>query len=272
MSPLRLRLRFTKTGRVRFIGHLDLVRVWERAVRRAGLPLEFTAGFSPRPRMHFGLALPTTFASTAEYLDVDLSEDADPAATAAELNLVLPGGIDVVAAAEVDPAAESLQAAVTVSEYLVVACLTPQQWRQRVDGVLAAATLDFELERKGRTRVIDLRPGVLAARLAEPDEVAVLGERAADESTAWMRLAAQPRSFRPTEICAVMSPPVDVRLVQRTAQLVGGPTDFTEPLPAAPMPPGQDQQSRPIEERSGDGTLREEATPDPPATAVAPRP
>lgn len=272
MSPLRLRLRFTKTGRVRFIGHLDLVRVWERAVRRAAVPIEFTAGFSPRPRMHFGLALPTTFASTAEYLDLDLTHAVDVAETARELSVVLPEGIDVIAAAPVDPASESLQASVAASDYLVVAGVAPDGGRRRIEGVLAASSIEFELERKGRTRVIDLRPGVIAARLAEPDEAAVVAAGGTDGCVMWMRLAAQPRSTRPTEVCAVMSPPADMRLAQRTAQLVGGPTEFTEPLPAGYPSQEPVRRSIPIDERSGDGALREEAPSDPPAATVAPRP
>lgn len=257
---------------MRFIGHLDLVRVWERAVRRAAVPVAFTAGFSPRPRMHFGLALPTTFASSAEYLDLDLTHEVDAARTARDLTQVLPEGIDVTAAAPADPESESLQASVAASEYLVVAAVAPDEGRRRLDGVLAAERLEFELERKGRTRLVDLRPGVLVARLAEPAEAAPVAGYRPDACIMLMRLAAQPRSLRPTEVCAVMSPPVDMHLAHRSAQLVGGPSEFSEPLPAGlpveePVP-----RPRPIDERSGDGTLREEAPSDPPTPTLAPRP
>jgi len=69
---VKVRIRFTKQGKVRWTSHRDVARIWERALRRAGLPVAYTEGFSPRPRLSFGLALPTGYESDAEYLDVDL--------------------------------------------------------------------------------------------------------------------------------------------------------------------------------------------------------
>jgi radical SAM-linked protein len=66
-------VRFTKLGKVRFTSHRDVARLWERALRKAGVPVAYTGGFAPRPRLHFGLALPTGYESHAEYLDVDLT-------------------------------------------------------------------------------------------------------------------------------------------------------------------------------------------------------
>lgn len=275
MSPLRLRLRFTKTGRVRFIGHLDLVRVWERAVRRAKLPLEFTAGYSPRPRMHFGLALPTGFASTAEYLDVDLSDHVDADETAVALSSVLPEGIDVVAAAAVAADSQSLQAVVAASDYVVASDDDPSAAAERLAAVLEAGSIEYELERKGRTTTVDLRPGILDLAVAPTREVRLdMGSGAptvvSGRCIVRMRLAAQPRSYRPTEVCAVTEPPLAAVLVHRCAQLVGGPVEFSEPLPVGSSAGGPAHQPEPIE-RSGNGSLREEATPDPSTTALAPR-
>ena len=72
---MRIRFRFTKLGKIRFTSQRDVARMWERALRRAQLPLAYTEGFSPRPQLSFGLALPTTCESLAEYLDVVLDED-----------------------------------------------------------------------------------------------------------------------------------------------------------------------------------------------------
>ncbi len=71
---MRIRFRFSKLGKIRFTSQRDVARMWERALRRAGLPLAYTAGFSPRPQLSFGLALPTGCESLAEYLDVALDE------------------------------------------------------------------------------------------------------------------------------------------------------------------------------------------------------
>ena len=78
---MRVRLRFTKLGKIRWTSHRDVARMWERALRRASLPIAHTAGFTPRPKVSFGLALPTGHESVAEYLDVELETAAFDVAT-----------------------------------------------------------------------------------------------------------------------------------------------------------------------------------------------
>ena len=72
---MRLRIRFSKLGKVRFVGHRDVARIMERSLRRCGIPVTYSEGFSPRLRMSFGLALPTCYESEAEYLDVPLNPE-----------------------------------------------------------------------------------------------------------------------------------------------------------------------------------------------------
>ena len=85
-AEMRVRFRFAKLGKVRFTSQRDVARMWERALRRAGLPLAYTEGFSPRPQLSFGLALPTGCESLAEYLDVALDDDRPrPAASTGRL-------------------------------------------------------------------------------------------------------------------------------------------------------------------------------------------
>ena len=98
-GPLpRVRIRFAKHGKVRFTSHRDVARIWERALRRAGVEIAYTEGFSPRPRLSFGLALSTGHESDAEYLDVILRDEPSPSTVEqlpARLAPVLPAGIDV---------------------------------------------------------------------------------------------------------------------------------------------------------------------------------
>src|SRR6478672_6685323 len=91
-----VRLRYTKRGKVRWISHRDVARALERAFRITKLPLAFTEGFSPRPKVSFGLALSTGHESEAEYVDIVLAEDIDLDALADRLNSGLPAGIQVV--------------------------------------------------------------------------------------------------------------------------------------------------------------------------------
>src|SRR6476619_3646060 len=101
-TVVRIRLRFAKRGRLRFLSHRDIARSFERAVRRAGLPVAHSHGFSPHPRLSWIGAAPTGAASEAEYVEIGLTEVVEPAAVASALDAALP---DVLAAATAGGAA-----------------------------------------------------------------------------------------------------------------------------------------------------------------------
>ena len=74
---MRIRVRFTKTGKIRWTSHRDVARIWERTIRRVRLPIAYSQGFSPHPKMHFGLALSTGHESVAEFLDLNKNKRSD---------------------------------------------------------------------------------------------------------------------------------------------------------------------------------------------------
>lgn len=98
-TVVRIRLCFAKRGRLRFLSHRDVARSFERAVRRAAVPVAHSHGFSPHPRLTWAGAAPTGTASEAEYLEIGLTHRVEPAALAAALDAALPEGIDILAAA-----------------------------------------------------------------------------------------------------------------------------------------------------------------------------
>ena len=108
-----VRLRYTKLGKVRWISHRDVARALERSFRVAQLPLAFTEGFSPRPKVSFGLALSVGHESDAEYLDVELARPVAPAHLPGVLSGALPEGIDVTGAVPLAERAPALQEAIT---------------------------------------------------------------------------------------------------------------------------------------------------------------
>jgi hypothetical protein len=95
MERERVRVFYSKTGDVRFLSHLDIVRTWERALRRTGLELVFTDGFNPRLRLTFSGALPTGWESHAEYLELQLGEDLSSEELCRRIATVLPRGLSV---------------------------------------------------------------------------------------------------------------------------------------------------------------------------------
>ena len=217
---------WTKQGKVRFCGHRDAARIWERAVRRAELPIAYTQGFSPRPRISFGLALAVGQESDAEYLDMDLRVSADEAfGWAAELpgriSAVLPEGMAVTTAAPLAPGAISLQEAVTSCtwEFALAEPDLPSatDW---VATVRSAADLPLERERKGRSVTEDVRPAIGPLHLTD----------AAGEGVLLAELGTKPRAVRPAEFLRVTEPPLAARRVRRLHQWIMRDGERYEPL------------------------------------------
>jgi radical SAM family uncharacterized protein/radical SAM-linked protein len=113
----RYRARLTKSGLLRFLGHLDLTRLLMRALRRAGVPLVYSQGFNPKPRVGFGPALAVGVASEAEYLDFETLERLDPQEAIVRVNAALPSGVRFVALQEIRRDVPALGKAIRAARY-----------------------------------------------------------------------------------------------------------------------------------------------------------
>lgn len=156
----RLRVRYTKRGRLRFTSHRDFARAFERAVRRSGLPIGFSSGFSPHPKISYANAAPTGTASEAEYLEVGLIEPREPDAVRAALDDALPPGLDVI---DVVVAGQgSLADRLEVSQWRIeVAGADASSLDAAVQAFVAADEVAVERMTKRGLRSIDIRPSVL---------------------------------------------------------------------------------------------------------------
>jgi radical SAM-linked protein len=203
---VRIRFRFSKLGKIRFTSQRDVARMWERALRRAALPLAYTQGYSPRPQLSFGLALPTGAESLAEYVDVALDPDRareagiDPAALPALLDGLLPDGLHIEEAVPVERSKDSLQQMVTSCSWTMrLAGVTREQLTDMVAALLAADSVLITRERKGREELDDLRPSVLS--LAVADAGADVTEDPSGRTVGLVaELSTQPRGVRPVEL------------------------------------------------------------------------
>jgi len=215
---MKLRIRFTKLGKIRWTSHRDVARMWERAIRRVQLPVAYSGGFSPRPRISFGLALPTGGESVAEYLDIDLAGPVDTAGLAERLSAAMPGGLDVVAA--VEPAEAdgriSLQQDVTSCTW-EIGLASSAGLSARVEAVLASAELVVRRERKGHTTEDDIRPAI--RHLVTHGDLIVC------------ELATQPRGVRPGELLGALGVEPTAGDVRRTHQWIERDGARREPIP-----------------------------------------
>jgi radical SAM-linked protein len=237
----RLRVRFSKLGKVRFTSHRDVARIWERSLRRAGLPIAYTEGFSPRPKLSFGLALSTGYESLGEYLDISLRDsDGDLVVPPpGDLAAGLPVGIDTQAVEPLAPGSESLQQTVTsCTWHIEIGGVGAAAVEQTLAVALAATELPLTRERKGRTVEDDVRPAIVSARTLGPAD----GERGPGTRIE-VELATQPRALRPAELVTAITPtgpPWLVAGVMRIHQWTqaGGARREVIPLPpAATLPP-----------------------------------
>ena len=227
--PDRIRIRYTKTGRIRYTSQRDVARAWERALRRARLPVAYSEGFSPRPLLSFSLALPTGCESQAEYADIRFAperggEDRHLDDVAQELGSLLPDGLDVVVARPLDGYKGSLQEQVSLCSWIVeVTGMSAGQVAERVEHLLAAAHLPIERERKGRQVSDDLRPSVIHLGVEGPGSRAGSIRLSAD-------LATKPRGVRPGELLGALEPTLRLVHASRQAQFIEFEGGRFEPL------------------------------------------
>jgi len=191
---MRLRIEFAKDGWLIYSSHLDLMRLWERALRRAAAPLAYSGGFNPRPKLQLARALPLGHAGEAELIDVWLEEPVSLEQFAKSLVPVLPEGLQVNRVQEVDSKSPAMQTRVVATEYRVIVewDRSAEAARARVEEALAAD--DLPHERRGKR--YNLRPLI--------EDLAV--EEVTDgEVVLTMRLSARPGATgRPEAVLDVL--------------------------------------------------------------------
>jgi len=147
------RLRYSKQGELRFISHLDLVRGFERILRRAGLPVAYSEGYNPHPKLGFGPALPLGVESVAEYLDMEFTRSVDLEEIIARLNHVMPPGLRalelVEAARKLKPLTAVINCAVYRYEGLAAGQDDPERIRREVERLWKQDTLLVTRKAKG---------------------------------------------------------------------------------------------------------------------------
>ena len=169
----RLRLRFGKLGDMALVSHLDLMRLFDRAVRRAALPVSFTAGFSPSPRISVALALPLGVTSSGEIVDFELTQIVDPEAFRQHLSSQLPADIPMYDAIALDLKAPAAMKTLTGAEYILrvtaTQTATPAQWQEWLETIKNSAEIWWEQTTKSKkTYQVNLRDRLFELELVPP--------------------------------------------------------------------------------------------------------
>lgn len=165
------RCRFSRTGATSFIGHLDLKTVFERAVRRAGLPMLYTQGFNPRPMLVFALPLGVGIDTTADYVDISMAvpQDADEFRT--KVNEELPEGLKIENCITIDEPKRSLMSVVTTACYTLEA----PGISQKIINIFKMETIETEKKSKGKIKTADIRPLMIKPLEAQgPDKMEIM--------------------------------------------------------------------------------------------------
>lgn len=162
----RYRIKFAKTEAMRYTGHLDLHRSIERTFRRAQLPLAYSQGFNPRPRIHLASALPLGFTSQGEIADVWLDEEISTADVEHALEATLPPGINILNIQQVELRGASLQTILKSANFKITFLEPFPELEMRLDDLLSAE----EILRERRGKTYDLRPLIEDSNILANDE------------------------------------------------------------------------------------------------------
>ena len=203
---MRLRLTFAKQGALRYTGHLDLHHIWERAARRADLPLAYSRGFHPQPKLNLAAALPLGFSSRCEVMEMRLDAEIPLEGLKERIQAAVPSGLQILDVESVDEKLPALQTLVEEAEYEVLLTnpLAIPDLAERLSLMLDASTLP----RERRGKAYDMRP------LIEQVDVSTTP---AGEVRLHMRLSARPSATaRPEEVLDQLGIPSDTTRIERT--------------------------------------------------------
>lgn len=163
---IRFRLIFAKLEMMRFTGHLDLYKTWERTFRRANLPIKYSQGYNPRPRINIGAALPLGFTGENEMMDVWFEDQFTPEKVTKRLEPALPPGLLIKSIQGVKQDSPSLQKLISASDYIVTLPDFINELPSRLTGLISKK----EIWRERRGKSYDLRPLIIDISDIQPDD------------------------------------------------------------------------------------------------------
>lgn len=206
---MRLRVTFSKQGPLRYTGHLDLHKIWERAARRANLPLTYSQGFHPHPQIQLAAALPLGFSSRCELVDLKLNETLALEGLIERIQTAVPGGLHILHVEDVDERAPALQTQVISAEFEITLLdeIDSEQLTRRLSAVMEAESLP----RERRGKPYDLRPLIENLELRATPPRLLMNLAAREGATG-----------RPEEVLDALGIPLESTRVERSRLIFRG--------------------------------------------------
>jgi radical SAM-linked protein len=233
----RIRLRYAKRGPMRFTSHRDFARAFERAILRAGVPIGYSQGFTPHPKISYASAAPTGVASEAEYLEIGLRERVDPAELARALDAALSPGLDIIDA--VEAGAGSLADRIDASAWRIeLPEIDTPTARHAVDVFLSAPEVPVERLTKQGRRMLDARAPIVRLAVAAGTDVAPSGVAGAPCAILDLVVRQVTPSVRPDDVlsglrvAADLEPPVPPRATRLAQGTLTAEGELVDPLAA----------------------------------------
>ncbi len=251
----KLRLRYAKRGRLRFTSHRDVARVVERGLRRAGLPMAYSQGFNPHPKVSWLGAAPTGAASEAEYVEIALVREVDPELVRAELDAALPGDLVVLDAVVAGPG--SLADRMEASRWRIeLPGVAVAPLREAVRALLAAPEVHVERMTKNGKRSIDVRTALVSLEASDQPVVSAVAEDTTECGILTAVVRQGSPAVRPDDVLSALDvvaglrPPVPAKATRTAQGRLDDDGGLVDPLGADRSSSGPDPG------QSGDGAQR----------------
>ena len=242
----RVRICYAKRGRLRFTSHRDFARAFERALRRAEVPMAYSAGFTPHPKISYVGAAPTGVASEAEYLEIGLAREVDVAELGERLDAALPDGLDILEAVPAGPG--SLADRMQASHWRIeVPGLPAPALQAALADLLARESVTVERLTKDGRRAIDARAAVMSAAVrpdTAPDDAAEGGQDVRAIMDVVVRQVTP--TVRPDDVVTALRDVAGLALTgpPRAVRLAQGPVD-ADGVIGDPLAPDRTGAARP---------------------------
>lgn len=172
----KVRVKYTKGKEVKYISHLDILRTFHRATRRAGIPVKYSQGFNPHPMISFGLPLPVGSTSVSEFLEMELEGHMEPKQIINKLNNALPAGIRIVEVIDITDTKENVLGKIGLAEYCVTIHLKDKvdDLLQQLQALMGSDEIMVEKKSKKGLKKVNIRPDIYRLDLANQQDDQVM--------------------------------------------------------------------------------------------------